>query len=194
VQAQAAAMEAALLQVQAAVLPAHPVRAAQRQDQWAPDRSMAPVARRVRTPATHKAKGLPAITWAQPIHRHRPLQVRHPTPATCQSNLAVPAMPGPASSRLYEHTLPRRNGGSFADAYAFPKQPGQRPAERENASRFRADLAQLIPGLYRPQMQLASLSRRGQNAGAAAIAPVVSNSGAGRRQGLVWAFRLYLGS
>jgi hypothetical protein len=39
-----------------------------------------------------------------------------------------------------------------------------------------------MPVLCRPQVQLVSLSRSRQNAGAAAFAPVVSNSGAGRQQ------------
>ena len=55
--------------------------------------------------------------------------------------------------------------------------------DKQNASRFRADLAQLISGVFVDRRcSSCLLAGRGQNAGAAAVAPVINNSGAGRSQ------------
>ena len=59
---------------------------------------------------------------------------------------------------------------------------GQKPRQAEREQVPRGFGAVDIPGLCRPQMQLMSLSRSRTNAGAAVVAPVVSNSGAGRSQ------------
>src|SRR5215471_1540074 len=68
-------------------------------------------------------------------------------------------------------------------ALSFAKPPSDKNQDKQNASRFRADLAQLIPRVFVDRRCSSSLlAGRGQNAGAAAVAPVVSNLGAGRSQ------------
>jgi hypothetical protein len=68
-------------------------------------------------------------------------------------------------------------------ALSFAKPPSDKSRDKQNASRFRADLAQLISRVFvdrrRSSFLLVGL---GQNVGAAALAPVVSNSGAERGQ------------
>ncbi len=68
-------------------------------------------------------------------------------------------------------------------ALSFAKPPSDKNQDKQNASRFRADLAQLISRVFVDRRcSSCLLAGRGQNAGAAAVAPVASNSGAGRNQ------------
>jgi hypothetical protein len=61
--------------------------------------------------------------------------------------------------------------------------PSDKNQDKQNASRFPADLAQSISRVFVDRRcSSCLLAGRGQNAGAAAVAPVVSNSGAGRSQ------------
>ena len=68
-------------------------------------------------------------------------------------------------------------------ALSFAKPLSDKNQDKQNASRLRADLAQLISRVFVDRRCSSSLlAGRGQNAGAAAVAPVVSNSGAGGSQ------------
>jgi len=67
-------------------------------------------------------------------------------------------------------------------ALSFAEPPSDKNQDKQNTSRFRADLAQLISRVFVDRRCSSCLLAGRQNAGAAAVAPVVSNSGAGRSQ------------
>ena len=68
-------------------------------------------------------------------------------------------------------------------ALSFAKPLSDKNQDKHDASRFRADLAQLISRVFVDRRcSSCLLVDRGQNGGAAAVAPVVSNSGAGSSQ------------
>ena len=68
-------------------------------------------------------------------------------------------------------------------ALSFAKPPSEKDQDKHDASSFRVDLAQLICRVFVDRRcSSCLLAGRGQNAGAAAAAPVVCNSGAARRQ------------
>jgi hypothetical protein len=68
-------------------------------------------------------------------------------------------------------------------ALSFAKPPSDNNHDKQNVSRFGADLAQLIFQVFvNRRCSSCLLAGRGQNAAAAAVAPVVSNLGAGRGQ------------
>jgi hypothetical protein len=68
-------------------------------------------------------------------------------------------------------------------ALSCAKPPSDKNQDKQDASRFGVDLAQLISRVFVDRRcSSCLLVDRGQNAGAAAVAPVVCNSGAGRCQ------------
>ena len=68
-------------------------------------------------------------------------------------------------------------------ALSFAKPPSDKNQAKQDASRFSADLTQLICRVFVERGCSSCLVvDRGQNAGASAVAPIVSNSGAGKSQ------------
>jgi hypothetical protein len=66
-------------------------------------------------------------------------------------------------------------------ALSFAKPPSDKNQAKQDASRFSADLTQLICRVFVERGCSSCLVvDRGQNAGASAVAPIVSNSGAGK--------------
>jgi hypothetical protein len=117
---------------------------------------------------------------------HHLAQCRSDGVARCKIQCAdKPLRPKGASERQFALSSHQAVGGLRLSrpALSFAKPPSDKNQDKQNASRFRADLAQLIPRVLVDRRCSSSLlAGRGQNAGAAAVAPVVSNLGAGRSQ------------
>ena len=103
-------------------------------------------------------------------------------PVTCAKLLESLTTDRGATLRLYPAI--KRSVVCAADpALSFAKPPSDKDQDKRNASRLRADLAQLISRVFVDRRcSSCLLAGRGQNAGASAVAPVVSNSSVARSQ------------
>lgn len=83
------ALEGQRVREEAPAPPARLARAAPQPDRWVPDQLTAPVVRQAQMPATPRARGPQAITWAPLAHPRQPVRARARMRLTCRYSPAL---------------------------------------------------------------------------------------------------------